>query len=196
MPTFPVSAVLGSTYASPMPWSCGSFSGVCTDCRHCASHAAVFTPTLGSDVSSAFCCFPGKDFYKKHAQHEGGSRCRLTLHTPLQFLAYGGWLKKMDLNGVKIYSSCITENKLFLFGHMLHVVLAAPACAVMKECFRFTGCTDQSNPLCWVSAWQKLNIGIQLLFCMNHTFWLCLYLSLKESKLNLWLKRTENPMQL
>lgn len=56
--------------------------------------------------------------------------------------------KKMDLNGVKIYSFCITENKLFLSGHMLHVVLAVPAYAVMKECFRLTGCTDQNNPLC------------------------------------------------
>lgn len=56
-------------------------------------------------------------------------------------------IKKMDLNGVKIYSSCITENKLFLSGHMLPVVLAAPAYAVMKECFRLTGRTDQNNPL-------------------------------------------------
>lgn len=64
--------------------------------------------------------------------------------------APGIWwiVKEMDLNGVKIYSSCITENKLFLSGHMLHVVLAVPACAVMKECFRLTGCTDQNNPLC------------------------------------------------
>ena len=51
----------------------------------------------------------------------------------------------MDLNGVKIYSSCITENKLFLFGHMLCVVLAAPAYAVMKECFRLTGWADQTE---------------------------------------------------
>jgi len=125
---FPVPAVLGGTGASPVPWSRSSFWRVCTDSDHlCASSAGVFTQTLGSAVGGAFCHFPGKGFYKKHAQHEGGSRCRFAWHKPLQFLAYGGWLKKMDLNGVKIYSSCITENKLFLFGHMLRVVLAAPA---------------------------------------------------------------------
>lgn len=53
---------------------------------------------------------------------------------------------------MKIYSSCITENKLFLFGHMLRVVLAAPACAVMKECFGLPGCTDQNNPFCVTEA--------------------------------------------
>lgn len=112
------------------------FSHVCTDSHHCASSTGVFTQTLRNAVSNAFCCFPGKDFYKKRAQHEGGSRCRLALHNPLQFLAYGGWFKKkMDLNGVKIYSSWTTENKLFIFGHMLCVALAVPACAVMKECF-------------------------------------------------------------
>lgn len=54
----------------------------------------VFTQTLESAAGYAFCCFPGKGFYKKHAQHEGGSRCRLALLTALQFPAYGGWLKK------------------------------------------------------------------------------------------------------
>lgn len=53
-----------------------------------------FTQTLGSAAGDAFCCFPGKDCYKKHAQHEGGSRCRLALHAALQLPAYGGWLKK------------------------------------------------------------------------------------------------------
>lgn len=70
------------------------FSHVCTDSHHCASSTGVFTQTLRNAISNAFCCFPGKDFYKKHAQHEGGSRCRLALHNPLQFLAYGGWFKK------------------------------------------------------------------------------------------------------
>lgn len=165
-----------------------TYAVVCTDSQRCASSAGVFAQTLGSATAGAFSRFPGKDFYKKYAQREGGSRCRLALHTPLQFPAYGGRLKKKktDLNGVKIYSSCITENKLFLFGHMLRVVLAASACAVMKECFRVTGCTDQNNPLCWLSARQRLKIFIQSLFCLNHNFWLCSYLWWKKPKPDLW----------
>lgn len=70
-----------------------------------------------------------------------------SVHNPLQFLAYGGWLKKMDLNSVKIYSSCIIENELFPFGHMLCVVLAAPTYAGMKECFRLAGWSEQPSLL-------------------------------------------------
>lgn len=99
-------------------------------------------------LGSAMGHFMEQDFYKKHAQHEGGSSCRLAPHTPLQFPAYGGWLKKkIDLNSVKIYSSCITQNKLFLFGHMLCVVLAAPAYASMKGCFSLEGWTGQPSVL-------------------------------------------------
>lgn len=71
-----------------------TYAVVCTDCQHCASSAGMFAQTLGSATAGVFSRFPGKDFYKKYTQREGGSRCRLALHTPLQLPAYGGRLKK------------------------------------------------------------------------------------------------------
>lgn len=90
--------------------------------------------------------FQGRAFIKSmHSMKEEADAVLLCTLLPSSWHMVDGLKKKMDLNGVKIYSSCITGNKLFLSGHMLHVVLAVPAYAVMKECFRLIGCTDQTT---------------------------------------------------